>query len=230
MRPFLLIRYVGPNAAPMVRESDATWDWIDVGWLPGARVSRDADETVCIESPHKLAAVASWFRASGLFLHHAYALVDDDVEPFGCTWSNIFTAFAATGCRIGHPSIEPHPDDPRPGDMQRRIDGARWHRTTHADTMAPLFTVHGLSEHVDSFALEIGGEAPARWAFVEASRGGIAHLDATPVRHMRPPMTDAVREARRRAIDPDGAKAAFWARPEIRAEMLHEAKILEVHT
>jgi hypothetical protein len=227
MRPNLLIRYVGPRATRLFgREPGATWDWHEIRWCDVATLM-GADLYSRVESGNKLQAVAK-YASDYAYDYESIALVDDDVIPHECTWSDIFAAFNATGLRVGMPALEPYPGDPEPGGLQRRIHGARYHRATHIDAMVMLFTRDAFFDYLPRFRYEVGGENCSSWAFAEAPRGGCVYLDSTPVRHLNAVMTDDARRGVRHRGDPDGACAAFWARSDVAPTLLHEGRILEV--
>ena len=181
----------GPGTVDVRREKGATWDLVEVLWHPEmiaahrrGELASDADLVVYDpdRTKRKFPCFAELYRAHPYVRgYQAVALLDDDLEPAGCTWTDIFTLFARSGLSIAQPALTADSSASKPVTYQR--PGVLYRETDFVEVMAPIFRGALLEQLVPHFLEERNGWGlEALWP----GHAPIGILDATPIRHARP--------------------------------------------
>lgn len=192
---FLLIINKGPGAVDIPREG-ASWDLMELyfakkdieGILSDS--SRSQADFVVFESDRnmrKFAIIKRVFELlPALWNYEAVMMLDDDLVPVGCSVTDIFETFMQTGLRIGQPALSTNSYWSH--EVVLRNPRFVWRRTNFVEVMCPIFTRQAMREYICLFNATISGFGLDNyWSSKEwESRGGVAVLDATPMRHMRP--------------------------------------------
>ena len=197
LRPNLLFMSVGPGPGTVdVRRGDyshGSWDLVEVLWHPqmiadDRRGKRKSHADLVIYDPdrtkRKFACFADLYREQEIAQNHYghVAILDDDLEPFGCTWSAIFELFRSSILKIAQPALTPDSAASKPITVQ--CPDALYRVTDYVEVMAPFFRGEVLHALIPDFLEERNGWGlEALWS---NKYGPIGILDATPVRHMRP--------------------------------------------
>lgn len=177
-RDVLVVMTSGVDPVRYVQAEDA--DCIELHWHPRAPLRANA---IRVRQEHR--KFEAWHNVHNGARWQNYCLADDDVEPVH-SWNDIFDAFLATGMDVGMPALTQDSYCAHPITM--RDPSCRWRKTNYLDLMCVLFTAEGLHRHWDTFSAprEPWG-IESIWAQREIARGkGIAILDETPIRHVRP--------------------------------------------
>jgi len=124
---------------------------------------------------------AYWGEPRGSCPFDAVMIADDDLVPVGCTISDMFAAFRASGARVAHPALTP--DSPHA--FAHSLQGGP--PMPFTELMAPMFTREALIEYLPHFGETVHGWGLEQmWAHRERAAGRqVARLDATPMRHTR---------------------------------------------
>jgi hypothetical protein len=180
---------------PFRREENASWDLVQLLWhegmirnhqagvssLPAADVVLyDGDRT-----KRKIYAFAEAWRDGRIPRrdYAAVALLDDDLEPIGCTWSDVFALFHQTGAKIAQPALTADSEDMWPILFQE--EGLLYRETDFVECMCPILRGDVLTDEMIALMLEEknGWGMESFWHYRVKP---MAVLDATPVRHARP--------------------------------------------
>lgn len=193
---FLLVVNKGPGAVQIPRQP-GEWDVLEIYFkqsmideIRANPASCDADHVVFEfdRNRRKLAIVKKVFEANPFWQdYEGFMLADDDVEPVGCTISDIFHFFMQSGCRVGQPALTQ--DSYFNHFITVKNDNFVWRRTNMVEVMCPMFTLDGLKEYMPVFDASVSTwGVDFFWSYREWQRGtAVAMLDATPVRHGRAP-------------------------------------------
>ena len=191
----LVIINKGPGAITFRREASA-WDLMEIYFakkdqeaIAADPLKSDADWIIYEHDRNmrKFAIIKRIFEAfPELFDYESVMMLDDDLVPVGCKVADIFTLFRETGCRIGQPALSK--DSYWSHDIVIQNAGFRWRRTNFVEVMCPIMTVAAMrmylplfNETISAFGLDY------YWSTQEWHHyGGLAVLDATPMRHSRP--------------------------------------------
>ncbi len=192
---YLLIINKGPGAVQIPREGDA-WDLMeiyfakkDIEAITAYPAITNADWVV-FEHDRNMRKFAIIKRVIGtmpdLLGYEAIMMLDDDLVPVGCNVSDIFALFAETGLRIGQPALSE--DSFWSHEVVLRNASFRWRRTNFVEVMCPIMTTAALQDYlplfdetVSAFGLDVYWSRE-EWKY----HTGVAILDATPMRHIRP--------------------------------------------
>lgn len=192
---FLLIINKGPGAVPIAREADA-WDLMEIYFAKKDIAAIESDSTrsdanyVVFErdrNMRKFAIIKRLFeRLPDLWNYDAVMMLDDDLVPVRCHISDIFDLFMQTGLRVGQPALTE--DSYWSHEVVLRNARFRWRRTNFAEVMCPVMTMAALRDYIPLFDETVSGFGlDMYWSAVEWKlHGGVAVLDATPMRHTRP--------------------------------------------
>lgn len=191
----LVIINKGPGALPFHREGMA-WDLMEIYFAkkdqevivadPG---KSDADWIIFEydRNMRKFAIVKRLFETiPELFNYESVMMLDDDLVPVGCKVVDIFALFRETGCRIGQPALSK--DSYWSHEIVIQHTGFRWRRTNFVEVMCPIMTIAAMRMYLPLFNETISGFGlDMYWSTQEWHHyGGLALLDATPMRHSRP--------------------------------------------
>ncbi len=218
---FLVVINKGPGAVPIAREGDA-WDLMelyfannDIAAIESDPARSDADYIVFERDRNmrKFAIIKRILDAlPNLFGYEAIMMLDDDVLPVGCTIAEIFTLFMRTGCRIGQPALSE--GSYWSHEVVLRHARFRWRRTNFVEVMCPIMTAAAIRDYlplfdetISAFGLDI------YWSSEEWCRyGGVAVLDSTPMRHIRPVRGGTAYQG----LSPGNERYAFLRRHKLR--------------
>lgn len=217
VRRNLIIRSRGPGAIELVKEPNRTWDLCEVYWHPSESSPTSDAEYVCIETDRSRRKFRSAYMA-GMTLaprYQAVAILDDDVDTAGCTWSDAFDLFLETGACVGHPSLTR--DSYSSHAISYQEPGARWREVTWVDCLAPMLNSIGVAVYWQHL-----GECGLGWVLCELFsqwetkyQHPAVFLDATPIHHRR-----QVGSAHGNAYDPSVYGLPFRSSEEERAHHL----------
>jgi hypothetical protein len=188
----LVVRYMGPGATPWPVEP--TLNYLEIYWSRPEWLKQRShptpvnvkrllhDDTMC----RKYGSVAVAFKSPGALSWDAYMLADDDLSPRGCTISQVFDAFEASGARIAHPGLtrdsicsHKHLFVETPARLAVPID--------FTELQCPLFTRAALVENLPEFGETVSCHGLERlWAKREREAGrDVYRLDTVPMVHGR---------------------------------------------
>lgn len=138
-------------------------------------------------------------------------IADDDLLPVDCQISDIFDLFRKTGFRVGQPALTE--DSYYSHEITRRQANFVWRRTNFAEVMCPIFSSSSLGDYVEYFDSTISGFGlDVLWSCREWERhGGVAVLDATPMRHCRPVRGGVAYTG----LSPEAEQEAFFKKEEL---------------
>jgi len=198
----LLIVNKGPGAAKIAREG-RSWDLMEIFWHKDdidaivADPSLSKADHLVFESDRrirKLGIIKRLFARNPVFWSYDVVMMaDDDLYPIGCTIKDIFDLFETTGQRVGQPALTR--DSYWAHDITLRDDRFRWRKTNFVEVMCPIMTREALQDYIGVFDETAGHGLDEYWSQIECGRhGGLAVLDATPVRHTRPVQSGAAYE------------------------------------
>jgi len=193
-RKNLIVRQLGADRpAWHALPPDRSWDLLEFYFTKNEHVTA-ADMVVIDEEPtrRKLATFKALFTAPSplaptwatnvLRSYDNVILADDDVEPVGCSWNDIFERFEESGFEIGQPALAPGSFSSH--GVTRQVKGLRWRVTDFAEVMCPIFTREALVRCIPVFDVtESGWSVDDAWMAIEDEA---VVLDETPVLHDRP--------------------------------------------
>ncbi len=198
-RPFLIFSAfgLGPGTVPFTRpEGDkATWDLAEVLWarpmiddFENGRYETIAEHVFCDDdrTKRKFCAFAELVKSGAIDIsgYRAVLLADDDLEPAGCTWSDVFALFEETGMAIAQPALSP--DSTKAWPITHQVEGCIWRETDFIECMMPIVRADVLAELLPYFEDERNGWGLENLFHAHAKCKPMGVLDATPVRHVRP--------------------------------------------
>lgn len=192
MKTRLLIVNAGPACAPIARHlGDESIHVLALAWHPRSSVDVGAAGIHRDEDPrkHKFALAHGAHHLDGKIIKtaphiEAVALVDDDLVPVGCTWTDVFDLFLETGLDVAQPAIHRSSGNHYSHPITLQEPGARWRRTDFVEVQMPFFTRDAWIESVALFA-DAGYSGWGLESFW-GTRKKCGILDATPVLHTRP--------------------------------------------
>jgi len=192
----LLFVCVGPGkgVVPVRKEPGATYKLVEVLWHPEMirdyeRGTYTSDADLVVLNPdrtkRKFACLAdAWEEIKEDFGDFdAVAIADDDLEPRGTTWGDIFALFHESPFVCAQPALS-H-DSVRPmWHHLLRDEECLYRKTNFVEVMIPMFKERVLADLIPYFAEEKNGWGlEALWTKICAPLGV---LDGTPIRHARP--------------------------------------------
>jgi len=192
-RSRLLVRQIGPGREPWP-DAPRTYALVEL-YFDGAQWSRAATDShadVMVldrdRGTRRSRIVKElWQRRRELFDGaQTIAMSEDDAEPHGCTWDDVFALFeevaARERCGIGQPALTR--DSFWGHEITRQIRGCRYRVTDFCENMVPVFTRAAWERHVESFDMTaLGNGLDVVWSERE---GRCLVLDSTPFVHDRP--------------------------------------------
>jgi hypothetical protein len=189
-RRFLLIVNASDETVPFAAHLGDDVDVVAIGWHPRSRI--DVKDAIWWQERNprhrKFVSVPTMLDGQFALPYEAVGIVDDDVEPQGCTWSDCFKLGMGEGFDVFHPALTPRSAIAH--EILRQEPGVVCKRVNYCDLIAVFFSrnafarcgPHFLGAGVFSWGL------PVFWGQTEKT--GV--LDATPVAHMRPTATGTV--------------------------------------
>lgn len=188
----LVVICKGPDALTLPRQP--SWDLLEIYYnakhVEDVRLAPSNADHIIFEtdrSVRKYAIVKRLFDAWPDWMKYdLFFLLDDDIEPEGCTIEDILELFAKTNARIGQPALtEPsfwgHW-------ITRQNDSYEWRATNFVEIMCPILTRDAMKEYMPLFDETFSSHGlDVLWSSREVLYGTPpVVLDKCPINHMRP--------------------------------------------
>jgi len=183
-RRFLLIVNASHETVPFAKHLGEGVDVVAIGWHP--RSSIDVKDALWWQERNprhrKFLSVPTLLGGQFDLPYEAIGVVDDDVEPHGCTWTDIFELGLSESFDVFHPALTQRSFIAH--EILKREPAIRCKRANYCDLIAVCFRREAFSRCAPHFlgAGVFSWGLPVFWGQTE--RLGI--LDHTPVAHMRP--------------------------------------------
>ncbi|MHB8347761.1 MAG: hypothetical protein ACYDHM_11370 [Acidiferrobacterales bacterium] len=191
----LLIINKGPGAIRIKREGQE-WDLMEIFFAKNdiEAVKRDPSvstaDHIVFESDRnmrKFAIIKRVLERYPVFQkYEVVMMIDDDLEPVGCSIADVFSQFIETGFRVGQPALTR--DSYWSHEVVLRHNGYKWRKTNFVEVMCPIMKSAAIRDYLPLFDATVSGFGlDTYWSTCEwKGHGGLVVLDSTPMRHTRP--------------------------------------------